>query len=295
MFRCCANGVLRTGVTLAASKRVEVWGSPISHSLSPVLHNTAYALLGLDAIYGAREVGVAALPGALAGVGGDYLGLSLTMPLKEAVLGLVSDHRGLVDELGAANTLVVTSAGPCLWNTDPAGVTGALRDAGVTDATSAVILGAGATARAAVAGLADLGVTSVVIASRDSSRSQRTLEVVTGRGLHASWVALEDIATISGIDVVVNTVPAGVDLSGFISAEVVASAALFDVTYNPWPSPAATRWSGSTTPVVSGLSMLVHQAVVQIRLFTTGDPGLPLEGEEQILAAMKASVGLPAV
>jgi shikimate dehydrogenase len=295
MFRCYVNGVLRTVATLAAKKQAEVWGAPISHSLSPVLHNTAYRLLALDASYRATEVDVPALPLALARLDESFLGVSLTMPLKEAVLPLVSAHRGLVEELGAANTVVMGAGGPSVWNTDPAGVTGALGDAGVSAGGRAVILGSGATARAVIVALAEMGWTELVVASRDRVRAARSLEVAKARGLRVSWVSLEEVTGLVGVDLVANTVPNGVDVSGVVSQEIVANAALFDVAYSPWPSLAALRWESSEHPVVSGLAMLVHQAVIQIRLFTTGNPETPLPKEPEILAAMKTSVGLSAV
>ncbi len=295
MSPCCVNGVLRTVATLAAKKQAEVWGSPIAHSLSPTLHTTAYELMGLDAQYRATEVDAASLAAELGRVDSSFLGVSLTMPLKEPILPLVPEHRGLVDELGAANTLVVGDQGFTLWNTDPAGVMGALGDAGMTDLSRVLILGAGATARSVVAALAQLGSDEVILASRQASRASQALDVAAQRGLKASWISLEGVMSLGGVSLVVNTTPGGVDVSGLVSDQLVAQAALFDVAYSPWPSAAATRWESSTRPVVSGLSMLVHQAVIQIRLFTTGDPGSALPGEPEILAAMKASVGLPSV
>ena len=287
--------MLRIGVSLAASKQAEVWGCPISHSLSPVLHNKAYELLGLDAHYGTREVTEASLASNLAGIGPDYLGISLTMPLKEAVLELVPDHRGLVASLGAANTLVMGPQGPYLWNADPDGVLGALADGGVTSVEGALVLGAGATARSVIAAVKLLGAREVVVASRDAHRADRTVEYATQEKLNVTWVSLDDVGSVPALDVVASTVPHGVDATERISDAMIARAALLDVTYHPWPSSAALRWRGSSRPVASGLSMLVHQAVVQIRLFTSGDATLPLPAETEIIAAMKHSVGLPAV
>jgi len=295
MSRCCANGVLRTVATLAAKKQAEVWGSPIAHSRSPILHTTAYELLGLEAQYRATEVEVAALAGELGRVDSSFLGVSLTMPLKEAILPLVPEHRGLVDELGAANTLVVGQQGLTLWNTDPAGVTGALGDAGISELGRVLILGAGATARSVVMALARRGTTEVILASRQAQRASQALELAGQLGLEASWISWDGVMSLGGVSLVVTTTPGGVDVSGLVSDELVSQAALFDVAYDPWPSQAAKRWDSSPHPVVSGLSMLVHQALVQIRLFTTGDPEMALPGEPEILSAMKTSVGLPTV
>ncbi|MGH3613741.1 MAG: shikimate dehydrogenase, partial [Pseudonocardia sp.] len=114
-------------------RRAAVLGSPIAHSLSPVLHHAAYAALGLDGWnYGAHECDESGLGGFVAGLGPEWAGLSLTMPLKRVALEVADQVSALAAATGAANTLV---AGPGGWvadNTDVAGIVGALRDAGVT-------------------------------------------------------------------------------------------------------------------------------------------------------------------
>jgi shikimate dehydrogenase len=295
MCRCFGSGVLRMRVTLAANKQAEVWGKPIGHSLSPVLHQTAYAALGIDAVYTAREVDLESLPDRVAELGPDYLGISLTMPLKEAVLDLVPSHRGAVSQLGAANTIQMTPSGPVLWNTDPAGIIGALADYGITEPRHVVVLGAGATARSAVLAVASLGALRVSIVSRDRGRSLPVLELASHLGLEASWRDIETLGQHNDGDLVINTLPNGVDVSGTLSSATVQGAALLDVTYHPWPSALALRFSESSQPVISGRSMLVHQAVVQIRVFSTGDPDRALQSEPKVVDAMKLSIGLPAV
>jgi shikimate dehydrogenase len=295
MSRCCASGVQRTETILAARSRAEIWGQPVAHSLSPTLHSVAYAALGLEARYEAREVSQETLSEALALVDESYLGVSLTMPLKEDILNLVPDHMGQVDDLGAANTVVVTTEGLYLENTDPAGVEGALADAGIHDASHILVLGAGATARSVISALSSGGAQSITIASRDASRATTSLRLAEDVGVTTRWVSLDSLGELSHIDLVASTLPTGVD-SGFLLPEhIVAGAALFDVTYHPWPTPLAKRWSASNRPVASGLSMLTHQALIQVRLFFSGNKDEPLPGEEDILAQMKASVGLPTV
>jgi len=288
-------GVQRTQVTLAAKKQAEVWGKPIGHSLSPVLHETAYAALGIDAVYTAREVDVEALPDRVLGLGPEYFGISLTMPLKEAVLDLIPTHLGVVSQLGAANTIHMTPAGPVLWNTDPAGVIGALADYGITQPRHALVLGAGATARSVVLAVASLGASRVSIVSRDRGRSLPALELAEHLGLEATWLDIEALSGHKDGDLVINTLPNGVDVSGMLSSATVQGAGLLDVTYHPWPSALAQRFSESSQVVISGRSMLVHQAVVQIRIFSTGDPDMALDSEPKVVDAMKLSIGLPAV
>jgi shikimate dehydrogenase len=266
-----------------------VWGSPVSHSLSPALHTAAYQALGIDARYGYREVTEASLEKELETLTVDFRGLSLTMPLKEAILPLVSDHRGLVDELGAANTVVRDSTGSYLWNTDPAGVLGALADASLPSLDRALVLGAGATARSVLCALGRLGISSVVVASRDEARSEQTLSYATTLGMHVGWCTLGELQQHPA-DLVVSTLPHGVNLAPEVPQSLVDSAALFDVTYHPWPSPLAERWSNSTHPVISGASMLLHQAVAQIRLFVGGDAERALPAEEKVMSAMRRAL-----
>ena len=290
MFRSCANGAERTLGTLAAKWRAEVWGSPIRHSLSPALHNAAYAALGFSAVYSSREVSGETLAECLHSLAPDFRGVSLTMPLKEAILPLVKDHRGLVDELGAANTIVVDPEGAYLWNTDPAGAAGALREANIGGVSAAIVLGAGATARAIVAALPGTGATSITVVSRDAARAEKTLSYGRSLGLGVEWVDFANLAQVKSADLVVSTLPPGASVAANISDELASMAALLDVTYDPWPSELAMRFGASGAPVVSGKAMLLHQAVAQIRLFVGGDADVALPGEDSIVAQMRAVV-----
>lgn len=278
-------------VTLAA-KRAEVWGKPIAHSRSPLLHNAAYEALGWDVGYTVREVDIPALEGNIAQIDGSWLGVSLTMPLKEAVLPFVMDHRGVVDVLGAANTIVMRDGHPYLENTDPVGVVGALESAGSKEMDSALILGAGATARSVLYGLQQRGIGRVLVSSRDERRSEQTLQCAKDLGLEVSWMSLASVFDASQVDLVVSTLPSTADPPD-VSSELIQSSVLFDVVYDPWPSPLATLWNGAGRSVISGMSMLVHQAIAQIRLFHCDDLHEPLPGEERILEAMWRAVGEP--
>lgn len=282
-------------VTLAAKSRAEVWGQPVSHSLSPSLHNAAYQALGLEAHYERREVSEESLPEALASIDHSYLGVSLTMPLKEAILPLVADHRGAVDALSAANTVVNSDSGVFLWNTDPAGVLGALSDAGINDVSHLLVLGAGATARSVIFAVASRGLERVTLASRDESRAQATESFALSLGLTVQWVSLDELQSATPPDLVASTLPTGVDAGGFIPSALPEASALFDVTYHPWPTPLATLWDQSGMPVATGLSMLAHQALIQVRLFVGGSAETPLASESDVLRAMKDAVGLPTV
>jgi len=164
--------------------RAAVLGSPIAHSLSPALHTAAYAALGLDGwAYTAHEVGEDQLAGFVAGLGPEWAGLSLTMPLKEAAFAVAQEVSPLAREVGAVNTLVRLPDGA--WsadNTDVEGLARALQEGGARDALvasgHALVLGSGATARSAVAALAELGAARVTFAVRAAARQCHSM----GRG-----------------------------------------------------------------------------------------------------------------
>ena len=276
-----------------AKKRAEVWGSPIAHSLSPALHRAAYRQLGLDWSYDSREVTEAALGAALDGVSSDVAGLSLTMPLKEAVLELVEARSAVVDLLGVANTVLRAGDGWRLDNTDPWGVLGAL-EAFSRPLKTASIIGAGATARSAGSALHLIGVTKVVLVARSPDRAKETATVLSAIGLEVVVVQPDTIDSLDAPDVVVSTVPGGATfpLVGDISW-LTQQAGLLDVSYSPWPSSGATAWAGSPQPIISGLTMLIFQALRQVRIFVQGDSEQHLPDEDGVLHAMKQAVSLP--
>ena len=258
------------------ARHAAVLGSPIGHSLSPVLHLAAYRALGLTHwSYGAHEVKAPALRAFAAGLGPQWAGLSLTMPLKEVAFEVADTVSDLAREVGAINTLVRRPDGG--WsgdNTDVYGVLQALREAGGAQVDSALVLGSGATARSVVAALAALGCTKVTFALRSVPR-QETLEQTRRAGLTADVVGLDQLADVLGeAQVVVSTLPAGA-LNGVAFPAVMLPPAvlrsdqlLLDVVYTGWPTPLARSFQAAGARAVSGLEMLVHQAAEQVHLMT---------------------------
>ncbi|UKF79405.1 shikimate dehydrogenase [Clavibacter californiensis] len=277
--------------------RLAVLGSPIAHSLSPRLHAAAYAVLGLDWVYEAVECTGADLGAFVAGLGSDWRGLSLTMPLKRDVLPLLDLIDDTARLAGAANTLLLErdAAGVVVRrgaNTDVAGIVRALGAAGVERAGRAVVLGAGSTARSSVVALARLGAHEVVVAARRQEQGRELAPLADELGVALVTTPLDAaVDALRDADTVVSTLPgdaaAAVPLPGRLSGASV----LLDVTYAPWPTGIASAWERAGGRVVPGIDMLVHQALDQVRLFVAGDAGRPLPGEERVLAAMLASVG----
>ncbi|MGX1758051.1 shikimate dehydrogenase [Streptomyces lydicus] len=254
---------------MSDTKKAAVLGSPIAHSLSPVLHRAAYEALGLrDWTYGRFEVDEASLPGFWAGLGPEWRGLSLTMPLKRAVIPLLDAVSDVAASVEAVNTVVFTEQGRRVGdNTDIPGMVAALRERGIDWVETAAILGAGATASSALAALAQVCEGEIVTYVRSAARAAEMREWGARLGVD---VRIEDWANAEQAlraPLVIATTPAGA--TDALAASVPGRpATLFDVLYDPWPSALAARWSGCGGAVVGGLDLLVHQALLQVELMT---------------------------
>ncbi|GHE37335.1 shikimate dehydrogenase [Streptomyces capitiformicae] len=256
-----------------SKNRAAVLGSPIAHSLSPVLHRAAYEELGLvDWSYDRFEIDEEALPGFVEKLGPEWAGLSLTMPLKRAVIPLLDEISETAASVEAVNTLVFTEDGRRVGdNTDIPGMVAALWERGVEQVDSAAILGAGATASSALAALARICTGEVVAYVRSESRAAEMRQ--WGERLSVE-VRTEDWAEAErGLraPLVIATTPSGAT-DALSSAVPERPATLFDVLYEPWPTELAARWSAYGGAVVSGLDLLVHQAVLQVEQMTGCKP-----------------------
>lgn len=248
--------------------KAAVLGSPIAHSLSPALHRAAYRYLGLDWDYTAIECTEDEFPDFFAGLDEQWRGLSLTMPLKEVVLAVVDQVSELARSVHSANTVYRTDA-QASWqatNTDVEGMQRALREAGCEKVASARILGAGATARSAVAAIAGLGAESVVVHARRREAAEAVADLATRWGLRCT---VADLTPIAGDeDLLISTLPADV-AAPWAQVPVPPRTSLLDASYHPWPTPLAAAWHAHGNKcVASGRDMLIWQAVAQVRLMT---------------------------
>jgi len=250
--------------------RAAVLGSPVAHSLSPVLHRAAYAELGIEGQYDAHDVDAAALPGFLAGLGPEWVGLSLTMPLKAAVIPLLDDVTPQAAALRSVNTVVLRDGLRRGSNTDVPGMVEALRAAGLTGADRVTILGGGATGRSALAAAAALGAGRADVAVREVVGSgPDLLRVGSAVGIEVRPRPWHDAPALLEAPLVISTVPAS---AAAPLDRAVGGGLLFDVLYEPWPTPLAAAWRASGGQVVGGLELLVAQAVLQVAAMT-GRPG----------------------
>jgi shikimate dehydrogenase len=248
--------------------KAAVLGLPIAHSLSPVLHGAAYTALGLDGwSYQAIECDEAGLPGLLDSCGPGWAGLSLTMPLKRAVLPLLSRSDPVAELTGAANTVVFSGVARHGYNTDVAGLVTALTQADASPGHT-LLLGAGATACSALAALAELGERTVTLAVRDPARAAGLHTVAARLGVRVGTVPFGSLP--EGLGLLLSTVPAGAAdaYAPLLSRLGRPPGTVLDVVYHPWPTPLATAARAAGAVTVGGFEFLLHQAARQVELMT---------------------------
>ena len=287
----------------ATRRRLAVLGSPIAHSLSPRLHNAAYRVLGLDWEYTAIEVGEGELDAFLDTLTPEWLGLSLTMPLKHAIQPHLHDRDRVATLTEAVNTVRFgdapapggTTADPeralSGFNTDVPGLVRALAEAGVDLAAHVTLLGAGATAASALVAAADLGAETVDIIARTPERAAPLVDLGRRLGLVVTVSGLSAMAAADRVsDLVISTLPGDAVLPDEFPKPLRAATLLFDVGYAPWPTALARSWAAAGGTSRSGRTMLLHQALIQVRIFHSNDPFQPLPDEDAVLDAMRAAL-----
>ncbi len=264
-----------------------VIGTPIRHSLSPVIVNAAFEALDLDWSYFAFDVAPDDVAAALDGMRALRLaGLSVTMPHKERVAALVDRCSDDATALGAVNCVVSDTGELIGENTDGPGFIDALAaDLGFDPARRrAVVVGAGGAARAVVLALARAGAADIAVVNRTATNAERAVALVPGIGHVAT--ATE---AIPGADLVVNATPAGMtdERLPVDPALLGPSHTVVDLVYHPAVTPLLREAAGQGSAVANGLGMLVHQAAHAVRLWT----GLEAPVRAMAKAAEKALAG----
>lgn len=274
----------------APELRFAVVGDPVTHSLSPILHAAAFAALGVTASYEPIRVPVRTLRTVLE-ARPDLHGLSVTAPLKPEAAALAAEAHPLVDEVGGANTLVRERTGWRAWNTDVEGIVRAIEGAlapGAASFAEVDLIGAGATARSALVAAAQLGAERVRVLAR---RPEAAHDLVALGARHGVAVEVRRLpqdrrGALAAAPLVMSTLPGTAEAAS--PYRDPARSVLFDVAYAPWPtSIARAPWARR----ISGLPMLVRQAVRQSRLFTSGLATRALTDDE-LAAAMLSGLEL---
>lgn len=271
----------------AHATRLEVWGDPIAHSRSPQLHAAAYEVLGLDWSYGLRRVDEASFAAEFADLDDSWRGLSLTMPLKGVAFAAAATRDRPAELTGAVNTLLLDPAGTRGFNTDVGGIVRALADDGITDIARARIVGAGATATSALVALSELGVREVDVVARRPEAVATLTELGRRIGM-AVRVSPFTASGHSAVPLTIATLPGDAPIADAAADALAGSGGLLlDVVYGHWPTALSAAWERAGYPARSGLGMLLHQALLQVRIFRNGDPDAPLAREDESLQAMR--------
>ena len=260
------------------TSRYAVLGSPISHSKSPLIHAAAFATRNVAATYEAIEV-ANDLSAFVTGKGAEFQGFSVTMPLKDQALNLADRADSLAIGTGAANTLIRTSTGWDAYNTDVFGIQKAI--AGRKFKTVSVI-GTGATARSAIVAMQELDKEVSVWGRNQAALKQLSAEfdVATQSQFHKACEA----------DLVISALPSGALDALAESLRTTPRGLLLDVAYDPWPSKGAETWGLENS--ISGIEMLIWQALGQQRLFAGHDIDEPLDNEKEVLVAIRSALNM---
>jgi len=241
--------------------RAAVLGSPISHSLSPVLHRAAYRALGLVGEYEAIEVERAGLKEFIATRDESWTGFSLTMPLKEEVLTIAQSVDPLALQIQSANTLLRSGSGWRAVTTDVSGFRHALIADRISKFEKVLIIGAGATARAAAAACDESGREIVVI-----HRSQKREDAMRAAASKSRVSFIDWNEKMPEADLVINTTPSGVADIFLPQVTSQPTGVFFEALYNPWPTQLLARWRAHGGQTIDGLDLLVHQGIDQVAL-----------------------------
>ena len=271
-----------------------VIGSPIEHSLSPVIHRAAWAQLGIDGWeYHRVEQDTDSLPGFIAGLGSDCAGLSVTMPCKQSVMPLLDVIDPLASAVGAVNTVVPSSGVLAGFNTDVTGIASAVRRAcsmaGCSAPSSALVLGARATASSALAALGELGITSSTVAARRFGGPGSVVAAASRLGVTIEQVLWSDAEAVdraaSSADLVISTLPASAADPLAERLRVREGQILLDVVYSPRDTALRRAFESAGGVVAEGTDMLVFQAGAQVQLMTgrSPDTGVMREALEEEL------------
>ncbi len=240
--------------------RLVVLGDPISHSLSPLLHNAAFATTGLAGRYEARRVDATGLATAVAEIRSGRLdGGNVTMPHKQLASRICDRLAASAARAGAVNTLVRVGRSVIGHNTDIAGIRAAWAAAELPAAGPVLILGAGGAAAAAVLALEDRDLS---LSSRRPEAAESLLARLAVAGAVVPWNTPVPDA------VVVNATPLGMRGEALAAGPLAGAAGLFDMAYGSGETPGVGEMAERGLPAADGKSMLLHQAAAAFELWT---------------------------
>lgn len=253
-------------------------GSPVRHSLSPVMHNAAFAALGLDWVYVPFPVAPERLPEGISGLAAlGVAGFNVTIPHKVAIMALLDRVDPQAELIGAVNTVSVRDGVLTGYNTDGIGLLAALesRLGFSPSGRSILVLGAGGAARSAVVALAAAGAARIDIANRSVERAQELTGFLSGKlGSALAAVPLElsaDPSYIRDFDLVLNTTSVGMagdSFAGLSLSRLKPGAVVYDMVYAPPVTPLLAQAACCGVPAANGLGMLIAQGEAAFTIWT---------------------------
>jgi shikimate dehydrogenase len=259
-----------------STRTVGIIGWPVQDSLSPLIHNAAFAALGMDWAYVPLPVAPGDLEAALAGLPAmGFSGANVTMPHKTDVARLVRDLSEDAQRLRAVNTLVTGAAGLVGHNTDAPGFDRFVRrDAGFEPGgRSALIFGAGGAARACALALARGGLEALTVAVRDPTRAETLRAMLEGQLPAVRAVSFEEAGEVDS-DLVVNATPLGAAGETLPHPPLRPGMLVVDLLYRPTLTPLQVAAKAAGASAFGGLGLLLHQAALSFELWTGLEPPL---------------------
>ncbi len=259
------------------TKLCGIFGNPIEHTLSPLIHNAAFDHLKLNYLFLAFKV--THLKEAVDGIRALNLrGVSVTIPHKVTVIDYLDEVEEVAGKIGAVNTIVNRDGRLTGYNTDWSGAVEALEEKGTLKGKTALILGAGGAARAMAFGLKERGAQFTIL-----NRTIKKAEMLASE-VGCNYGGLEDASSLS-FDVVINTTSVGMfpDTEGIpIKQECLGDALVFDMVYNPLKTRLISEAEAGGCRTVLGIEMFVNQAAEQFTLWT--DRQAPREVMKKVVA-----------
>ncbi|MGZ0176188.1 MAG: shikimate dehydrogenase [Acidimicrobiales bacterium] len=260
-----------TSTVTATTRLAAVIGDPVRHSMSPAIHNAAFEACGVDGVYVALPVAAGCAPQAVDAMRNfDWLGLSVTMPHKQAVMAACDELTTTAQLLGAVNCVFWRDAKIVGDSTDGEGyVRGLQADLGVSaQGLRCVLVGAGGAAGAVARSLADNGASSVAIVNRTAAKAEAVASLAGAAGRVGS---MDDLTSA---DLVINATPIGMgstDLTDAVPFDVSllrSDAVVSDLIYHPAETLLLSQARSRGLRAQNGLPMLIHQAVVAFEHWT---------------------------
>jgi shikimate dehydrogenase len=261
----------RPGRITGSTRMVGVIGWPVEHSLSPVIHNTAFAALDMDWVYVPLAVPPGRVGPALEGLRAlGFAGANVTMPHKTESADLIGDLSPDARTLRAVNTIVVGSDGLAGHNTDVVGFERFLDvDAGFDPSgRSALLLGAGGAARACALALARGGLERLIVAARESDSAEAVRALSEPFGTTVSIVRFDDARSVSSANLIVNATPLGARDESLPLPTLDPGGLVVDLLTRPAATPLLTQARRAGCAAFGGIGLLLHQGAIAFELWT---------------------------